>query len=59
MSKITICEGNIKWTSKGNTVLHAFDGDISFSAGECNIWNGEQGNEAGEYIAEAVGRQNE
>ena len=59
MSKITICEGNIKWTSKGNTVLHAFDGDISFSAGECNIWNGEQGNETGEYIAEAVGRQNE
>ena len=59
MSKITICEGNIKWTSKGNTVLHAFDGDISFSAGECNIWSGEQGNEAGEYIAEAVGRQNE
>ena len=59
MSKITICEGKIKWTSKGNTVLHAFDGDISFSAGECNIWNGEQGNEAGEYIAEAVGRQNE
>jgi len=59
MSKITICEGNIKWTSKGNTVLHAFDGDISFSAGECNIWSGEQGNETGEYIAEAVGRQNE
>ena len=57
MSKITICEGNIKWTSKGNTVLHAFDGDISFSAGECNIWNGEQGNETGEYIAEAVGGQ--
>ena len=59
MSKITICEGNIKWTSKGNTVLHAFDGDISFSAGECNIWSGEQGNETGEYIADAVGRQNE
>ena len=53
MSKITICEGNIKWTSKGNTVLHAFDGDISFSAGECNIWSGEQGNETGEYIADA------
>ena len=53
MSKITICEGNIKWTSKGNTVLHAFDGDISFSAGECNIWSGEQGNGTGEYIADA------
>lgn len=49
MSKITICEGDILWTSKKDTILHTFGGDMVFNAGQRNIWHGEKGIEIGEY----------
>lgn len=49
MSKITICEGDILWTSKKDTILHSFGGDMVFNAGHKNIWHGEQGIEIGKY----------
>uniref|UniRef100_UPI0039A60B85 hypothetical protein n=1 Tax=Ornithobacterium rhinotracheale TaxID=28251 RepID=UPI0039A60B85 len=49
MSKITICEGDILWTSKKDTIFHTFGGDMVFNAGHRNIWHGEKGIEIGEY----------
>lgn len=49
MSKITICEGEILYTSKGNTIIHAFDGNITTHAQEKNIWKDENGTLVGEY----------
>lgn len=49
MSKITICEGDILWTSKKDTILHSFGGDMVFNAGQRNIWQGEKGIEIGKY----------
>ncbi|WP_415325667.1 hypothetical protein [Chryseobacterium sp. MMS23-Vi53] len=49
MSKETYCEGKIVLTSEKNTLFHAFNGNLQFSAGEKNQWEGEQGNEIGNY----------
>lgn len=49
MSKITICEGEILYTSKNDTIIHAFDGNITTHAQQKNIWKGEQGTLVGEY----------
>lgn len=49
MSKITICEGNIILTSKKDTIIHAFDGNITSNAQQKNIWKGEKGTVIGDY----------
>ncbi|WP_449399658.1 hypothetical protein [Chryseobacterium wanjuense] len=49
MSKETYCDGKIVLTSKKNTLFHAFNGNLQFSAGEKNQWESEQGNEIGNY----------
>lgn len=51
MSKITICEGNIILTSKKDTIIHAFDGNITSNAQQKNIWKGEKGTVIGDYEA--------
>jgi hypothetical protein len=50
MSKITICEGEILMTSKKDTLLHTFDGDLVSNAGSKNQWQGKQGTEIGDYV---------
>ncbi|WP_407406146.1 hypothetical protein [Chryseobacterium sp.] len=50
MSKITICEGEILYTSKGDTIIHAFDGNITIHAQEKNIWEGKDGTLIGDYV---------
>ncbi len=50
MSKITICEGEILYTSKGDTIIHAFDGNITTHAQEKNMWEGKNGTLIGDYI---------
>ncbi|MEN4759614.1 hypothetical protein ABEG63_04665 [Chryseobacterium sp. C39-AII1] len=49
MSKETYCNGKIILTSKKNTLFHAFNGNLQFTAGEKNQWKGEQGSEIGNY----------
>mgnify|MGYP003586354473 CR=1 FL=1 len=49
MSKITICEGNIILTSKKDTIIHAFNGNITSNAQQKNIWKGEKGTVIGDY----------
>ena len=49
MSKLTICEGEILYTSKGNTIIHAFGGNITTHAQQKNIWKGEKGTLISEY----------
>lgn len=36
--KITICEGEVKYTSGGDTLIHTFGGSANFNAGGENIW---------------------
>lgn len=50
MSKITICEGEILYTSKGDTIIHAFDGNLTTHAQEKNMWEGKNGTLIGDYI---------
>jgi hypothetical protein len=42
MSRETYCEGTATYTSNGKTTIHAFDGDITFTAATKNRWNGKE-----------------
>ena len=57
MSKTTICEGEILFTSKKDTLFHTFDGDFVSNAGNKNEWKGDI-TEIGNYIPTAIGEQN-
>jgi hypothetical protein len=42
MSRETYCEGTATYSSNGKTTIHAFDGDVTFTAATKNRWNGKE-----------------
>lgn len=58
MGKTTICDGEILFTSKKDTLIHAFDGHLEFDAVGKNQWKGSE-TEIGDYVPTAIGEENE
>jgi hypothetical protein len=42
MSRETYCEGTATYSSTGKTTIHAFDGDVTFTAATKNRWSGKE-----------------
>lgn len=58
MTKVTIVGGKTIWETKGETLIHAYDGDGKFTTNGNQHWKGEKGNIVKDYEPKAVGDEN-